>query len=129
LIAEILYKSKEIERWGSGLKRIYEERMADNVKVEFKTGMGRRHYGRDDQDIQDISNLGSDPVQENPPYGRIYLEYIFLQNIYNEKKLKIWISTLHLIIISQNLCLKIKLATNPQNLQLHHSNVSTSTSS
>lgn len=25
LIAEILYKSKEIERWGSGLKRIYEE--------------------------------------------------------------------------------------------------------
>ena len=36
LIAEILYKSKEIERWGSGLKRIYEECMADNVKVEFK---------------------------------------------------------------------------------------------
>jgi ATP-dependent DNA helicase RecG len=36
LIAEILYKSKEIERWGSGLKRIYEECMANNVKVEFK---------------------------------------------------------------------------------------------
>jgi ATP-dependent DNA helicase RecG len=36
LIAEILYKSKEVERWGSGLKRIYEECMADNVKVEFK---------------------------------------------------------------------------------------------
>jgi ATP-dependent DNA helicase RecG len=30
------YKSKEIERWGSGLKRIYEECMASNVKVEFK---------------------------------------------------------------------------------------------
>lgn len=36
LIAEILYKSKEIERWGSGLKRIYEECSAGNVKVEFK---------------------------------------------------------------------------------------------
>jgi ATP-dependent DNA helicase RecG len=36
LIAEILYKSKEIERWGSGLKRIYEECMASNVKVVFK---------------------------------------------------------------------------------------------
>ena len=36
LIAEILYKSKEVERWGSGLKRIYEDCMADNVKVEFK---------------------------------------------------------------------------------------------
>ena len=36
LIAEILYKSKEIERWGSGLKRIYEECKASNVKVEFK---------------------------------------------------------------------------------------------
>ena len=36
LIAEILYKSKEIERWGSGLKRIYEECSASNVKVEFK---------------------------------------------------------------------------------------------
>ena len=36
LIAEILYKSKEVERWGSGLKRIYEECSACNVKVEFK---------------------------------------------------------------------------------------------
>ena len=36
LIAEILYKSKEVERWGSGLKRIYEECSAGNVKVEFK---------------------------------------------------------------------------------------------
>ncbi|MCX9083255.1 MAG: hypothetical protein OIN87_00465 [Candidatus Methanoperedens sp.] len=36
LIAEVLYKSKEIERWGSGLKRICEECKASNVKVEFK---------------------------------------------------------------------------------------------
>ncbi|MFH1432220.1 MAG: ATP-binding protein [archaeon] len=36
LIAEVLYKSKEIEKWGSGLKRIYEECSSGNVKVEFK---------------------------------------------------------------------------------------------
>ncbi len=37
LIAETLYKSKEIEKWGSGLKRIYEECRLNDVKVEFET--------------------------------------------------------------------------------------------
>jgi ATP-dependent DNA helicase RecG len=37
LIAETLYKSKEIEKWGSGLKRIYEECRLYNVRVEFET--------------------------------------------------------------------------------------------
>jgi ATP-dependent DNA helicase RecG len=36
-IADILYKSKDIEKWGSGLKRIYTECKAEKVKVEFKT--------------------------------------------------------------------------------------------
>ncbi len=36
LIAEVLYKSKEIEKWGSGLKRIHEECSAGSVKVEFR---------------------------------------------------------------------------------------------
>ncbi len=36
LIAEILYKSKEIEHWGSGLKEIFKECKAGNVKVRFK---------------------------------------------------------------------------------------------
>jgi len=36
LIAEVLYKSKEIEHWGSGLKKIYDECHADNVKVTFE---------------------------------------------------------------------------------------------
>ncbi len=36
LIADILYRSKEIEKWGSGLKRIYEECSAGKVKVEFR---------------------------------------------------------------------------------------------
>jgi len=37
LIAETLYKSKEIEKWGSGLKRIDEECRSQNVRVEFET--------------------------------------------------------------------------------------------
>src|SRR4030067_199039 len=36
LIAETLYKSKEIEKWGSGLKRIYGECRSNGVKVEFE---------------------------------------------------------------------------------------------
>lgn len=36
LIADILYKSKDIEKWGSGLKRICDECDASGVKVEYK---------------------------------------------------------------------------------------------
>ncbi|MFC1546389.1 ATP-binding protein [bacterium] len=35
LLAETIYKSKEIEKWGSGLKRIYDECKANKVKVDF----------------------------------------------------------------------------------------------
>ncbi len=41
LLADVLFKSKEIEKWGSGLKRIYEECSEHGVKIEFeilKTG-------------------------------------------------------------------------------------------
>ncbi len=41
LIAETMYKSKDIERWGSGIKRIHDECLAVGVRVEFnrlKTG-------------------------------------------------------------------------------------------
>lgn len=36
LIAETMYKSEDIEKWASGLKRIHEECEASQVKVEFK---------------------------------------------------------------------------------------------
>jgi len=36
LIAETLYKSKDIERWASGIKRIHDECEAVGVRVEFK---------------------------------------------------------------------------------------------
>jgi ATP-dependent DNA helicase RecG len=36
LIAETMYKSKDIERWGSGIRRIHEECAAAGVGVEFR---------------------------------------------------------------------------------------------
>jgi ATP-dependent DNA helicase RecG len=37
LIAETMYKSEDIEKWASGLKRIYDECQAVEVRVEFET--------------------------------------------------------------------------------------------
>ena len=36
LIAHTLYLSKEIERWGSGIRRIHDECKKQNIKIEFK---------------------------------------------------------------------------------------------
>ena len=36
LIAETMYKSKDIERWGSGIKRIHDECVAAGIRVDFK---------------------------------------------------------------------------------------------
>ncbi len=36
LIAETMYKSKDIERWGSGIKRIHDECVTAGVQVDFK---------------------------------------------------------------------------------------------
>ncbi len=36
LIAETMFKSKDIERWGSGIKRIHDECVAVGIRVEFK---------------------------------------------------------------------------------------------
>src|SRR3989338_8330639 len=36
LISETMYKSKDIERWGSGIKRIHDECIAVGIRVEFK---------------------------------------------------------------------------------------------
>jgi ATP-dependent DNA helicase RecG len=50
LLAEILFKSKEIEKWGSGLKRIYEECAESGVKIEFeilKSGFMAIFYRRE----------------------------------------------------------------------------------
>ncbi|MCK4764717.1 MAG: putative DNA binding domain-containing protein [Candidatus Aminicenantes bacterium] len=50
LLAEILFKSKEIEKWGSGLKRIYEQCVGYGVKIEFnilKSGFMTTFYRRE----------------------------------------------------------------------------------
>ena len=36
LIANILYLSKDIEKWGSGLRRMHEECASNDVEIEFK---------------------------------------------------------------------------------------------
>lgn len=36
-IAQILYYDEKIEKWGSGLKRIYDECKKNNIRVKFKT--------------------------------------------------------------------------------------------
>ncbi len=36
-IAETMYKSEDIEKWASGLKRIYDECQTTGVRVEFET--------------------------------------------------------------------------------------------
>ncbi|MBF0595576.1 MAG: putative DNA binding domain-containing protein [Candidatus Omnitrophica bacterium] len=36
LVAETMYKSKDIERWGSGIKRIHDECVSAGVRVEFR---------------------------------------------------------------------------------------------
>ena len=36
MIANVLYLSKDIEKWGSGIRRIHEECHNIDVKVEFK---------------------------------------------------------------------------------------------
>ena len=38
LIAETMYKSKDIERWGSGIKRVHDECVAAGIRVEFRCG-------------------------------------------------------------------------------------------
>jgi len=40
LISEILYFSKDVERWGTGIRRIYDECTENDVKVEFKKEKG-----------------------------------------------------------------------------------------
>ena len=50
LISQVLYFSKDVERWGSGLRRIYEECSGSGVKVDFdilKTGFLVTFYRKD----------------------------------------------------------------------------------
>lgn len=58
LIANTLYLSKDIEKWGSGFKRITDECKAANVTVEFKikkSGFTVIFYRKNDDELYDLT--------------------------------------------------------------------------
>ena len=63
LIGNTLFLSKDIERWGSGLKRIYDECNENNVKIKFeilKTGFLVIFYRKGqeiDKGVEDLSDI------------------------------------------------------------------------
>ena len=72
LIAEILYKSREIEQWGSGLKRIYENCSKQGITVEFKilkSGFMTVFYRPLKKDIQKY--IKGDVKKDIEPTGEI----------------------------------------------------------
>lgn len=70
LIANTLYLSKDIEKWGSGFKRIYEECQKENVKVEFKikkNGFSVIFYRKTDEELYDLTQN-----EEKKTYEKTY---------------------------------------------------------
>lgn len=58
LIANTLYLSKDIEKWGSGFKRIADECKEANVKVEFKikrSGFTVIFYRKNDKELYELT--------------------------------------------------------------------------
>ena len=66
LIGNALFLSKDVERWGSGLKRIYDECKENNVKVKFeilKTGFLVTFYRREQQIDKGVKDGVKDGVK------------------------------------------------------------------
>ena len=73
LIANTLYLSKDIEKWGSGFKRIYEECQKENVKVEFeikKNGFSVVFYRKTDEELYDLTQNNKN--DEKKTYEKTY---------------------------------------------------------
>lgn len=67
LIANTLYLSKDIEKWGSGFKRIADECKRANVKVEFKikkSGFTVVFYRKTDEELLELTEKNKN-AQEN----------------------------------------------------------------
>lgn len=79
LIAETLYRSKDIEKWGSGLQRISEECKAARVKVNFqkiKSGFSVTFYRPEIKPIQTEAKK-NEGVNEGVSEGvNLLLDYI-----------------------------------------------------
>lgn len=68
LIANSLFLTKEIEKWGSGLKRIFEECSDNNIKVEFKnkkSGFSVIFYRKSDDELYELTGDKNKNAQEN----------------------------------------------------------------
>jgi len=68
LIAETMFRSRDIERWGSGIKRIHDECAANNVRVEFirrKTGFVVSFYRPEsDEESEDFEKTTQKTTQK-----------------------------------------------------------------
>ncbi|MEW5996691.1 MAG: ATP-binding protein [Candidatus Micrarchaeota archaeon] len=63
LIADALFRTRDIEKWGSGLKRIFDECRANGVRIDFqklKTGFQVVFYRRD---------INTEPFEEDAQKG------------------------------------------------------------
>jgi len=92
LIADVLYKSRDIEKWGSGLKRIYQECKAQNVKVEFKilkTGFMIVFFRTEIEKKTKVTERVPENVPENVPEKRtkVIFKYISKNNKISTKNL------------------------------------------
>ena len=83
LIANTLYLSKDIEKWGSGFKRIYDECQKENVKVEFKikkNGFSVVFYRKTDEELYDLTqNEKNNSVNGTESGTRIGTENLILE--------------------------------------------------
>ena len=69
LISEILYFSKDVERWGTGIRRIYDECTENDVKVEFMKesgGFSIMFYRSDVGDLAEDAVCKVDTTQVTP---------------------------------------------------------------
>lgn len=83
LIANILYLSADIERWGSGLKRIYDACKDERVKVEFKklkSGFSIVFYRGGLPDTEKIVSETTQKLLKNYPKTTQKIIYLIKEN-------------------------------------------------
>jgi ATP-dependent DNA helicase RecG len=81
LIANTLYLSEDIERWGSGLKRIYEACKEENVKVEFrklKSGFLVIFYRKEIPEFRLVDGLADGLVESQKKILGLVRENIYI---------------------------------------------------
>lgn len=73
LISETMYKSKDIERWGSGIKRIHDECSVAGVRVEFnrlKTGFAVIFYRPKWEESEDLGKSSKKSKEKSKEKSR-----------------------------------------------------------